>query len=483
MSEFVSGTSSRNTDSASNLASSMTYAYDSAGRLVGAAKGDKQVVYNYPTDSAANPCVEMVVEDSAGQTPYTRTVYTYASATTTVTHKKNPAPGAADDPADETTTYTFYVDSWTNLKQYVNTVTDKFGTVTTYDISDFSGALSGLPRTVTVTDSASNLLQQTDYNYDWTGTVLSVEQMDPSAPIYGLSTENNTYYTDSTAASTVWLESHEDTYGSWTHYVRDPNNVANVLAVQTAGPEQWYEPQWTDSAGNYLITPMKTYTYYTSTDSAGGLPGQVKTETVPGLGTTTYVYADTAGYHNSPVQVTDGRGNVSHTTYDALGRVVSATDTNGRTITYTYDALGRQITTSYGNGIGTQNLYSCCTLLWSMDENGNHTYYDYDGANRVIDTYTDIPGQSSTYPLVAYTYDSFGNQQTVTTYSAVGVPRVTAYTYDAKNRVTKIVYPYRSVEGDLLGDEQFGYDALSNLIWKEDGNGAYTSTSTIPCRG
>ncbi len=45
-------------------------------------------------------------------------------------------------------------------------------------------------------------------------------------------------------------------------------------------------------------------------------------------------------------------------------------------------ALGRQAATSYGSGIGTQNQYSCCTLQWSMDENGNHTYYDYDDDNR-----------------------------------------------------------------------------------------------------
>ena len=54
----------------------------------------------------------------------------------------------------------------------------------------------------------------------------------------------------------------------------------------------------------------------------------------------------------------------------------------------------------------TQNSYSCCTLNWSQDENGHKTYYDYDDDNRIIDMYTDITGQGTADPLVAYAYDS-----------------------------------------------------------------------------
>ena len=82
----------------------------------------------------------------------------------------------------------------------------------------------------------------------------------------------------------------------------------------------------------------------------------------------------------------------------------------------------------------TQNSYTCCGLEWSRDENGNKTYYGYDGANRLAKMWTDITGQSSTTPLVSYTYDAFGNQQTVTTRSGASTSRVTSYDYDSANR-------------------------------------------------
>jgi hypothetical protein len=66
------------------------------------------------------------------------------------------------------------------------------------------------------------------------------------------------------------------------------------------------------------------------------------------------------------------------------------------------------------------------------------------GPGAVNLTWTDISGQSETYPLVAYTYDSFGNQASAVTYSSAGVGRETQYTYDKMNRITKmssIYYP------------------------------------------
>lgn len=56
-------------------------------------------------------------------------------------------------------------------------------------------------------------------------------------------------------------------------------------------------------------------------------------------------------------------------------------------------------------------------------------------------------GQSLSTPLVAYTYDAIGNQQTVTTRSDSSTSRATGYDYDSGNRVTKIEYP-----GGIVGD-------------------------------
>ena len=216
----------------------------------------------------------------------------------------------------------------------------------------------------------------------------------------------------------------------------------------------------------------------------------MKTVVTPGVGwlggsqvnyvhSTGYNYVDSAGgYHSSPTQTTyhytDGSSKTSTTVYDAMDRAVSTTDANGRTISYAYDTLGRQTMTAYQGTVTnpvvfTQNNYSCCTLDSSVDENGNTTHYIYDSDNRLTETYTDISGQGANAPLVAYTYDSFGNQQTVITRSDANTTRTTTYTYDANNRVTKIVYPDSTAEGDLIADEFFQYDSLGNLVAKLQG--------------
>ncbi len=130
----------------------------------------------------------------------------------------------------------------------------------------------------------------------------------------------------------------------------------------------------------------------------------------------------------------------SLTIYDDAGHTIKTTDANGRSVWYTYDAQGREVMTIYSwsgsapqdnalpldpNADGytpliyTRNSYGCCTLNQTRDENGNNTYYSYDDLNRLIGTWTDVQGgPTSANRLVTYTYDPFGNQRTVTTYSA-----------------------------------------------------------------
>ncbi len=403
-----------------------------ASRLASVAKGNKEAAYTYSTDSSGNQSVQ-TVEQSAGllQTRYTRTVDYYGiDGSTTVTRKKN-LTYLIVDPADEATTYTFHVDSYTGMKQYVNTVTGPTGTHTTYDIAYFSGPEGGEPYAVTVRDSGANFFQQTNYTYDGnTGAVLGVEAVDSSGN--PLSMDSSAYYTNS-AGLTVWLESHEQTRESWTHYIRDPNNMANVLAVQTAGPGLDSEPQWVDSGANYLIAPIKDYTYYTPTDSAGGLPGQVKTETVPGVGwiggnqvayvdSTGYVYVDSAGYHNSPTQTTyhytDGGAKTNTTAYDALDRVLSATDAKaGPSVTPMTPSAARFLPV-----ITTASARKTRILLHPPVEHGRKRPQDLLRLRRRQSRDRHVyrhPRSVRAHPLVAYTYDLFGNRQTVTTCSGV----------------------------------------------------------------
>jgi|GEM_PF-6360115 len=285
-------------------------------------------------------------------------------------------------------------------------------------------------------------------------------------------------------------------------------------------PEQWQNETWNNQNVVAVHIPVNVYTtglkiIYDGSNPcrlgevvingvAGleGLPGQLKKEIVPNIdGDIDYVveykYSDADGkLYDSPTQTIHQYWNgsayeskTSYTYYDDAGRVKKTTDANGRSVWYLYDELGRQTDTVYEwadaewgtPAVYTHNEYSCCNLLWTSDENGNKTYYDYDAANRIVGVWTDVQGdENSQNRLVTYSYDSFGNKAAVTTFSDSGTPRVTTYAYDKNNRVTKIVYPYESTEGDLLWNEYFQYDNRGNLVAKLVGmesNGTITAGS------
>jgi len=171
------------------------------------------------------------------------------------------------------------------------------------------------------------------------------------------------------------------------------------------------------------------------------------------------------------------------TTYDMVsGNFSVDIGTNSRTDTST-DAGGRHIlnvankdeqthekttSTVYAEDKFTMSVYDCCNLLSTADEDGRETHYAHDAIGRVTKVWTDLNGQSETAPLVANTYDSFGNTSVVTTRSDENRTRQTSYTFDKLNRVILIDYPAP------LGDEEFGYDTAGNMWYKRDGKGINT---------
>ena len=85
----------------------------------------------------------------------------------------------------------------------------------------------------------------------------------------------------------------------------------------------------------------------------------------------------------------DGRGNVTRTEYDRLGRVAATIDALTNATAYAYDAMNR--VAAITNALGDATIYE-------YDVRGNKTYEG-----------------GATYP-VRYAYDVYGNKTTMTTY-------------------------------------------------------------------
>jgi len=216
-----------------------------------------------------------------------------------------------------------------------------------------------------------------------------------------------------------------------------------------------------DSQGNLQGTPNTTYaisyTYYAATETAqppnapdcsGSLVNQsqqLKTITVHGDATTTYVY-DSAGRQ---IAKTNGAGTTC-STYNSEGRLTSSQAPGDSTpTTFTYDPAGAQLTASGPTGTVT-------------------TYYDEQG--RLVDT-IDANGAEA-----KYSYDPDGNQLTrsAATGSLSGnTDYTTSYRYNAADQLTG--------ETDPAGNSySFYYDNRGNLRGTQYPNGTFSWVDTNP---
>ena len=192
--------------------------------------------------------------------------------------------------------------------------------------------------------------------------------------------------------------------------------------------------------------------------------------------TTNYLYTasgSTAGGYNGATpppnlqyQVTDPRGEVTQTLYDANGDVGETINANSVKTQYTYDGLGRKI---------SQKVIS------DTEPNGVTTSYSYDADNRVVletdPPFTDpitAPGSTTQVthtPQVTTTYDLDGDITSQVTADTTGgdTSRTVSYTYNS--------YDQKQSYTDAAGNQTkyTSYDGYGNLLSETDAAGNVTN--------
>ena len=193
--------------------------------------------------------------------------------------------------------------------------------------------------------------------------------------------------------------------------------------------------------------------------------GNLLSDTLPGGKITNITY----NYFNSPVQVTDPRGNQKTFHYNSinnnldsirfpdnslhvyyyngLGQPVQFVDGNGNSTFYTYSPAGDLLTVQTAAGIKQFTYDAAGRKTSATDENGHTTGYTYDNNNNLL-LITDALGRTT-----ENTYDA--NNQLTATKDRKGF--ITGFTYDNKGRKTSITNPKGGVTSNT-------YNVRDNLV-------------------
>ncbi len=197
--------------------------------------------------------------------------------------------------------------------------------------------------------------------------------------------------------------------------------------------------------------------------------GNLKTATDPLLHTTHYQYSglyDSAYLTGQSILV--GGKNVSEGwAYDfGTGRVTSSTDGKGNTTSYSYDAIGRLTLVKFPavSGVVYQTSYAYNDVRNTVnvtDEDGHLTEQFYDGLGNLLAT--SAYNGSKIISTESMTYNWQGQVGTVLTPNG----NVTSYSYDYFGRPTRVTNP----DGTFT---KTSYDDVNNVVTVVDENGNET---------
>ncbi len=409
---------------------------DAAGHLV--EYFDRGAVTDYTVDPAGLTTTSVFDGSDFGDTPLDRTTdYTYDADGDLLTSAET--GGGASQETDYT-----YDALGDRLTQSVQDGSTPLVTSWTYD-------QRGLPTSTTDprgnASGADAAAHTTDYVYDEAG-----RPTQRTAPVV----DAETYGTTAQPVHPITLYGY-DTFGDRTT-VDDPDgDITTSTFDADSEPLAVSEPAYTPPGSSTPITPSQIATYTPA--------GRIETLTDGRGGVTHYTYDQLGDLARTVQPEVGGTAPTTHATYDADGELLSLTDPTGATTDHTYDDFGEQLTTSQVVRQPTQTV--------------DTTHYDYDYAGDV-DGVTLPDGQQTTAD-----YDRAGDLLSVTdgdqhtTHYSYGLDgqvtgetlpdgTSTANTYDEAGRLTGTAS--LDADGDTLTSRSYGYDEDGNQTSATDGD-------------
>ena len=126
--------------------------------------------------------------------------------------------------------------------------------------------------------------------------------------------------------------------------------------------------------------------------------------------------------------------------YDLAGRRIELQYPNGTYTTYEYTPFGwlECLTNRDANTILSQYTYSYdakCNQLTKRNLDGSKAEYEYDDLDQLIEEAYYLPGETTPWKVISYTYDEVGNRATKLVREQGKTDEITRYHYDAANRL------------------------------------------------
>jgi RHS repeat-associated protein len=304
------------------------------------------------------------------------------------------------------------------------------------------------------------------------------------------------------------------TYAYSNHQMTSLTDANGHLAVQNVYDSNGRVAEQHNALGGVTCTYYGHGPTYTSAACPGVTPAPTGNQTIvvdPRGNKTTY----TTDARGRTVAVQDALGDVTQYAYDANDNTVCVTDPRGNKTGYAYDGTGNLVETIDAlNTDGNCNLKSggvAATFTYTplndiaqaTDLLGRLTVYSYDASGNLVQvahkdasgstvsltcfarnsagevtakiestTLTDCTGNTT-----SYTYDTYGNQTSVTDPRFVGQPNPPQqiFTYDLAGRML-------TATNELGHATTYTYDPQNNVLTITD-NLAHTTTKTYDAKG